>query len=196
MAYQDKEEGQEEVVDELQQQALEKSVTEVDNIFAYMRTIHWISSFNQGNSLMLSASGGVQVPEKVLRQVCGGFSEDGKGVFFLQLQQAEYEILSQLVLRVCWMEKDGFCVLFNACKFGNHLLPPIKLSFRVYSDALYKKISKCSEFTLAELTPSTKNPNKFFISQVLNPTVDLLSKPPSGNSNRSSSKGFVAAFGG
>lgn len=179
--------------EELMQVAVEMSVDEVELLMTYLRAYHWLTTYNQNRSLMRSPSSGIQLPDKFLRQVCVGFNE-AKQVFFLQLQPQEYEIFSKLPLQGCWLEHGGFCVYFQPFKYGNYKMPALKLSFRVYSEKLLKKMKMCSDFTLAKIETSPSNESKKVITQVKNPTVDFLHSPPSGRSV--AVKNFSRAFGG
>lgn len=179
--------------DALMQVAVDMSLTEVETLTHYLRAYHWLTTYNQNRSLMRSPSSGIQLPDKFLRQVCVGFNEP-KQIFFLQLQPQEYEIFSKLPLQGCWLEHTGFCVYFQPFKYGNYKMPALKLSFKVYSDRLLKKMKQCHDFTLAKIELSPNNDTKMVVTQVKNPTVDFLHSPPSGRSVSVSN--FSRAFGG
>lgn len=166
--------------DEFQKEILEQSIAEVDKVISFLRAVHYLSTFNQGNTLGMSASGGIQVSDSMLNYVGYGFSDKKNSVFFLQLQPQEYEIFTGLPIHGMWLEKDGFCVLFGSFKYGNYKIPPLRLSFRVYSKYVFEKIKECKYFSIAEIVPSSKKEGLFTVTKVHNPAIEILSSAPKG----------------
>lgn len=166
--------------DEFEQEIIETSTIEVERLVSFLRAVHYLSTFNQGNTLGMSASGGIQVSDSMLDYMGYGFSDKKNSVFFLELQHQEYEIFTGLPIHGMWLEKDGFCVLFGSFKFGNYKMPPIRLSFRVYSKYIFQKIKECKYFSIAEIAPSIKRDGMYTVTKVHNPAIEILSSPPKG----------------
>ena len=181
--------------EELDELAYEQSVEEVNSLTAFLRTYHWLSTFNQSNELRPSASGGITLSDSMLETMAYGFIKNTHvrpQTFLIHLQQHEYDLLSALTMQSAWLEPEGVCVLFKAVKYADYLIPPLRLSFKIISPVVYKKVAEeCDFLTLCLISESELNLGHYTVHDVHNPAVCLLKEAPSPRSNTQS---FMKAF--
>ncbi|MGP9666567.1 hypothetical protein [Psychrobacter sp. AOP31-A1-22] len=181
--------------EELDEMAYEQSVEEVDSLTAFLRIYHWLSTFNQSNELRPSASGGITLSDTMLETMAYGFIKNTHArpqTFLIHLQQHEYDLLSALTIQAAWLEPDAVCILFKAVKYADYLIPPLRLSFKIISPVVYKKVvEECDFLTICLITESELNLGRYTVLDVHNPVAPLFKEAPSPRSNTQS---FMKAF--
>lgn len=181
--------------EELDEMAYEQSVEEVDSLTAFLRIYHWLSTFNQSNELRPSASGGITLSDAMLEMMGYGFIKSTHArpqTFLIHLQQHEYDLLSALTMQAAWIEPDAVCVLFKAVKYADYLIPPLRLSFKIISPVVYKKVvEECEFLTICHISQSELNPGRFVVRDVHNPVAPLFKEAPSPQNN---SQSFMRVF--
>lgn len=180
--------------EEIQERVYEQSVQEVLTLTAFLRTYHWLSTFNQKNDLSPSTTGGITLSNAMLRQIAYGFinaTHARPQTFLIHLQPHEFEMLTILTPQGAWLEEDSVCVMFKALKYADYLIPPLMLSFKVKSPLIYKKIKdECDYMTFTLITQSQLS-NNFTVREVCNPVVPLLKSAPNKDQHI---KSFSRAF--
>lgn len=180
--------------EELEERVREQSVQEVLTLTAFLRTYHWLSTFNQKNDLSPSPTGGITLSNSILRQVGYGFinaTHARPQTFLIHLQPHEYDMLTILTPQGAWLEPDAVCVMFKALKYADYLIPPLMLSFKIKSPFIYNKIKDECDFMTFTLITQSQVSNNFTVREVCNPVVPMLkSAPNKDNHVKSFSKAF------
>lgn len=186
---------QEAEMEELQERVYDQSVQEVLTLTSFLRTYHWLSAFNQKNDLSPSPTGGITLSKSMLRQMAYGFIDATHArpqTFLIHLQEHEYDMLTILTPQGAWIEDESVCVMFKALKYADYLIPPLRLSFKVQSPAIYEKIKQeCDFMTFTLMSPDEVNPGRYAIREVFNPVVPLLKAAPN---KATQTKSFSKAF--
>lgn len=180
--------------EEIQERVYEQSVHEVLTLTAFLRTYHWLSSFNQKNDLSPSPTGGITLSNAMLRQIAYGFihaTHARPQTFLIHLQPHEFELLSILSPQGAWLEDDAVCVMFKALKYADYLIPPLMLSFKIKSPLVYEKIKDECDFMTFTLITRSQLTNNFTVREVCNPVVPMLKSAPNKDNHV---KSFSRAF--
>src|SRR5699024_12102734 len=65
-----------------------------------------------------------------------------------------------------------YTTLYRSVKYADYLIPPLRLSFKIISPVVYKKVvDECEFLTICHISQSELNPGRFVVRDVHNPVA-------------------------